>query len=139
MAITKQRILLGVSISRGYYKPKTNLEKKWIIDAILLIFERVPIYVPRKVHQALKEEGISVSVNTVSRYRKELKLEPILAVKVQNLSIPNQQHKKYSYKLRSIEIFRANQVWSAGIIYIRVVGTNVYLIGIIDWYSKTVL
>ncbi|MCX5773577.1 MAG: integrase core domain-containing protein, partial [Fusobacteria bacterium] len=103
LAVTKQCNLLGVS-SKVCYKPKTNFEKKWIIDTILLIFERVPIYEARKVHQALKEKGISVSVNAVSKYRKELKLEPILAVKVLNLSIPNQQHKKYSYKLRGTEM-----------------------------------
>ncbi|MCX5773036.1 MAG: IS3 family transposase [Fusobacteria bacterium] len=96
-------------------------------------------YGARKVHQALQEEGYSISVNTISKYRKELKLEPILAVKAPNLSQPNAAHKKYSYKLRGIEISHINQVWSTDITYIKVDGANVYLAAIIYWYSKAIL
>ena len=54
-------------------------------------------------------------------------------------SIPDKQHKKYSYKLRGIDIVRANQVWSTDITYIKINGGMVYLAAIIDWYSKAVL
>ena len=85
-----------------------------------------------------------VSLNTVSKYRKEMNLKAILAVKPINTTIPNKQEKRsfeqtWSYKLRGLEIIRANQVSSTDITYIKINGGMVYLAAIIDWYSKAVL
>jgi len=82
---------------------------------------------------------VTVSLNTVFKYRKELDLKPILAVKPINTTIPIKEHKKHSYKLRGMSIIRANQVWSTDITYIKINGGMVYLAAIIDWYSKAVL
>jgi putative transposase len=49
------------------------------------------------------------------------------------------QHLKYSYKLRGLDINRANQVWSTDITYIKINGGMVYMAAVIDWYSKAVL
>ena len=76
----------------------------------------------------------------MSAYRKELGLKAILAVREPySLTQPNIQHPKFSYKLRGIDIVRANQVWSTDITYIKIAGGMVYLAAIIDWYSKAVL
>lgn len=56
-----------------------------------------------------------------------------------NLSKPTQGHKIYPYLLRDIEINRINQVWSTDITYIRMKHGFVYLVAIIDWYSRYVL
>ena len=63
----------------------------------------------------------------------------VLAVKQVSLTQPNKQHKKYSYKLRGLDISRANQVWSTDITYIKINGGMVYLAAVIDWHSKAVL
>jgi putative transposase len=55
------------------------------------------------------------------------------------LSLPGRQHKRYPYLLRGIAIERPNQVWSADITYIRLAHGFVYLVAIMDWYSRTVL
>ena len=55
------------------------------------------------------------------------------------LTQPNIAHPKYSYKLRGLDIVRANQVWSTDITYIKIAGGMVYLAAVIDWYSKAVL
>ncbi|CAC9450865.1 Mobile element protein [uncultured Gammaproteobacteria bacterium] len=47
-------------------------------------------------------------------------------------------HKKYSYKLRRLDISHANHVWSTDITYITISGGTVYMVAIIDWHSKTV-
>jgi putative transposase len=91
------------------------------------------------VHQQLLEDGYNVCLNTVASYRQELGLKAILAVKPVNTTIPVKEHKKYSYKLRGINITRSNQVWSTDITYIKIKGGMVYLAAIIDWYSKAVL
>ena len=54
-------------------------------------------------------------------------------------SMSDDQHPKHSYKLKELEINRANQVWSTDITYIKINGGMVYLSAVIDWYSKAVL
>ena len=74
-----------------------------------------------------------------SSYKKELSLRAILAVRAPNTSWADIQHPKHSYKLRGLDIVRANQVWSTDITYIKIKGGTVYMAAIIDWYSKAVL
>jgi len=83
------------------------------------VFEQIPIYGEKKVHKQLLEDGVKVSLNTVARNRQELGLQAVLAVK-QVTTIPIKEHKKYSYKLRGLNISHANHVWSADITYIKI-------------------
>jgi putative transposase len=80
-----------------------------------------------------------VSLNTVSKYRRELGLRAVLAVRPISTTMADKQHLKYDYKLKDIEIERANQVWSTDITYIKINGGMVYLAAVIDWHSKAVL
>jgi len=56
-----------------------------------------------------------------------------------NTSRPHPQHKVYPYLLRGVNVVRPNQVWSTDITYIRLVRGFVYLVAVIDWYSRKVL
>jgi len=131
--------LLGLNRSSLYYQKKENVKQTQIKERITAIFEKVPIYGAAKVHQQLVQDGIKVSRNTVASYRKEMKLHAVLAVKQVNTTLPIKSHKKHSYKLRGLDINKANQVWSTDITYIKVKGGMVYLAAIIDWHSKAVL
>ncbi len=139
ISVSTQCKLIKLNPSSLYYKPIENKHKISLKDKINDIYEQIPIYGALKVHQQLLEDGYNISLNTVYKYRQEMGLKPILAVKPINLSIPDKQHKKYSYKLRGIDIVKANQVWSTDITYIKINGGMVYLAAIIDWYSKAVL
>jgi len=139
ISLSKQTKLLGISRSHFYYDPVVNEQKDAIKQHIQKIFKEIPIYGERKVHQQLLEDGYNVSLNSVSRYRKEMGLKAVLAVRPINTTIANTAHPKHSYKLKDIEITRANQVWSTDITYIKINGGMVYLAAIIDWYSKAVL
>jgi putative transposase len=139
ISIARQCELIKLSRSSFYYEEKVNDKKENIVKHINDIFAEIPIYGALKVHQQLLEKGVSVSLNTVFKYRKELDLKPILAVKPINTTIPIKEHKKHSYKLRGMSIMRANQVWSTDITYIKINGGMAYLAAIIDWYSKAVL
>ena len=139
VSIAKQCELLGLNRSSLYYTPIANSKKEDILSKISDVFEQYPIYGGLKVHQQLLEEGVFVSPNTVFKYRKELGLQAVLAVKPIHTTQPNKEHKKYSYKLRGLDITHANQVWSTDITYIKINGGMVYMAAIIDWYSKTVL
>ena len=81
ISLSQQCILLGISISTFYYEPVVNEKKIAIKKEIEKIYEEIPIYGEKKVHQQLLENGFSVSLNSVSKYRKELGLRAILAVK----------------------------------------------------------
>ena len=140
ISIVKQCELLNLSRSNIYYAPVINEHKLAIKEEIKSIFEEIPIYGAKKVHCQLLENGFNVSLNTVETYRKELGLRAILAVREPLcLTQPNIAHPKYSYKLRGLDIVRANQVWSTDITYIKIAGGMVYLAAVIDWYSKAVL
>ena len=56
-----------------------------------------------------------------------------------NTSRPHPQHKVYPYLLRGVNVIRPNQVWSTDITYIRLARGFVYLVAVIDWYSRKVL
>ena len=116
-----------------------NKKKQYIKAEIGKFFEETPIYGAKKVHQQLLENGVDVCLNNVATYRKELGLKAVLAVKQVSLTQPNKAHKKYSYKLRGLDISHANQVWSTDITYIKIKGGMVYLAAVIDWHSKAVL
>ena len=139
ISVVKQCDMIGLNRNNTYYKPIVNQYKIDIKNHILKVYEEIPCYGYLKVHQQLLEDGFVVSPNTVMKYRKELGLKPLLAVKSPNTSKGNKQHPIYSYKLKGLDITRANQVWSTDITYIRINGGMVYLAAIIDWYSKAVL
>ena len=139
ISITKQCQLIGLNRTSLYYTPSLNSTKEDILLKISNVFEEYPIYGGLKVHQQLLQEGVFVSPNTVFKYRQELGLKAILAVNSINTTQPIKEHKKYSYKLRGIDITHANQVWSTDITYIKINGGMVYMAAIIDWYSKAIL
>ncbi len=140
ISVVKQCELLQISRSNIYYAPVVNKHKIAIKEEIKAIFEEIPIYGAKKVHCQLLENGFNVCLNTVEAYRKELGLRAILAVREPiSLTQPNIAHPKHSYKLRGLDIVRANQVWSTDITYIKIAGGMVYLAAVIDWYSKAVL
>jgi len=140
ISVVKQCEMMNLNRSNIYYAPVVNEKKIAVKEEILNIFEEIPIYGAKKVHRQLLENGFNVSLNTVVSYRQELGLRAVLAVREPlSLTKANIQHPKYSYKLRGLDIVRANQVWSTDITYIKIGGGMVYLAAVIDWYSKTVL
>jgi putative transposase len=139
LSLTQQCALLGLNRSSYYYQNKENQTKREIKAHINQVFEDIPIYGAAKVHQQLLEDGFKVSLNTVASYRQQMGLKAVLAVRQVNTTVPIKEHKKYDYKLRGLDISRANQVWSTDITYIKTKGGMVYLAAIIDWHSKAVL
>ena len=139
ISVVKQCKLLGYNRSNLFYIPMINPVKQSIKNEIVKIFEDIPCYGYIKVQKELSERGHSVCINTVRQYRKQLGLRAILAVRPPNTSWANKQHPKHSYKIRGLDIVRANQVWSTDITYIKIKGGMVYMAAIIDWYSKAIL
>lgn len=129
--------LLDISRSAYYYKPLPGQDEKdiEILQEILSVLEDQPFYGYRKVAIALKHLG--VTRKKIRRIMKKAGLRAIYPGK--RLSIPNKYHKKYPYLLKGMDIWLPNQVWATDITYIRLRGGYVYLVAIIDLYSRKIL
>lgn len=140
-ALSRQHELLGISRSYHYYTPVVNTQKEAIKQRIKEISEDefMCIYGEEKVYRQLLDEGYRVSLNTVSKYRKELGIKAVLAVKPISTTVADDQHPKYPYLLKGIDIDKPNKVWSTDITYIKIHGGTVYLAAAIDWYSRAIL
>jgi putative transposase len=100
-------------------------------------YTRHPFYGSRKMVSFLKSNGYLVNRKRVQRLMRILGL--VAMVPSPNTSKKHPQHKIYPYLLRGVPVVRPNQVWSSDITYIRLTHGFVYLVVIIDWYSRKVL
>lgn len=100
-------------------------------------YTRHPFYGTRRMTAYLYGCGHVVNRKRVQRLMQTLGLAGMAPGP--NTSKPHPQHKIYPYLLRGVEIIRPNQVWSTDITYIRLPRGFVYLVAIIDWYSRRVL
>lgn len=82
-------------------------------------------------------EGQAISRPTVQRYMREMGIAGISPGP--NLSKRAAAHKLYPYLLRGLEISRPNQVWGIDITYIRLRGGWMYLVAVLDWFSRYVV
>lgn len=85
----------------------------------------------------LKGQGICINRKRVMRLYDLLGLEAIYPKP--NTSRPNKAHNIFPYLLRGMKVNRVNQVWSADITYIRLSSGFVYLVAILDWFSRYIL
>jgi putative transposase len=139
LSIRTQCELLGLPRSTRYYQAKPSdpedVRFKRLIDEQ---YTRRPFYGVRRMWVWLTLDCQErVNIKRVRRLMREMGLEAIY--QKPNLSRANAQHKKYPYLLKGLSITRANQVWSIDITYIRLTEGFVYLVAIIDWYSRYVL
>jgi putative transposase len=126
-----------VSRSTFYYRPKEEKEDPdvSILTAILAVMHKKPFYGYRKV--ARKLAAMEVTRRQVRRIMHIAGLRAIYPGK--QLSKPSKGFKKYPYLLRGKTIWLPNQVWASDITYLRLSGGYVYLVTIIDLYSRKIL
>jgi putative transposase len=96
-----------------------------------------PYYGSRRVRDWLEDSGHTVNRKRVQRLMRTMGLVAIYPKR--NLSLANQAHKIYPYLLRGLTIDRPNQVWATDITFIPMARGFVYLVAIMDWYSRRVL
>lgn len=101
------------------------------------IYTQNPFYGSRRIVKALKKREVIVNRKRVQRLMRLMGLAAM--VPGPHTSKPHPEHKIYPYLLRGVTVTRPNQVWSSDITYIRLAHGFVYLVAIIDWYSRKVL
>ena len=102
-----------------------------------VFYVKWPFYGSRRMTEQLRVDGPSINRKRVQRLIREIGLEAIYPKP--NLSKLHPLHKKYPYLLSNMVINRINQVWGCDITYIPLAKGHVYLVAIIDWYSRYVL
>lgn len=137
--IERQCEILGLTRSLWYYKPQTvDTDDMRLMNLMDEQFLKTPFYGVLRMTEWLKK--IHHEQVNPKRVRRLLRKMGLMAVYPKpNLSKPAPGHKIYPYLLRGLPITRANHVWSTDITYIRLSGGFVYLVAIIDWYSRYVL
>ena len=138
LSVRRQCELLGVPRGRFYYEPvAVNPEDLALMRLLDEQYTRMPFYGVRKMTAWLKTVGYDPDVK---RVRRLLRLMGLMAIyRKPNLSLNGTDHRRYPYLLRGVPILRRDQVWSTDITYIRLRGGFVYLVAIIDWFSRYVL
>ena len=133
-----QCAVAGLSRSSFYYQAveesQENLELMRLLDEQYL---RRPFFGVRRMNFWLGEQGYAVNPKRVRRLMRLMGLEAIYPKP--RLSDPAPGHRVYPYLLRGLDIVRPNQVWATDITYIRLHGGFVYLVAIMDWFSRYVL
>ena len=138
LSIRRQCELVGLNRSTFYYTPAEesdlNLHLMRLIDTY---YTKAPFYGYRKMAVRLGKRGYAVNHKRVARLMQNMGLQAVYPRP--RTSIPDQQHKKYPYLLRGLDITRPNQVWAADITYVPMPLGFMYLVAIMDWFSRFVV
>jgi putative transposase len=136
--VSTQCRLLRVARSTLYYRPvpvsADDLAVMRRMDELHLAW---PFYGSRRMAAVLRREGWAVNRKRAKRLMKVMAIEAIY--QKPNTSKGHPDHKVYPYLLRGLTIDRPNQVWCADITYIPMAKGFVYLVAVMDWFSRRVL
>ena len=138
ISVRRQCELLDLNRASYYYRPATesalNLELMRCIDEQYL---EMPFYGWPRMTAHLRRLGYQVNHKRVQRLMQVMGLQAIYPKPRTTVADPG--HRKYPYLLRNLEIVRPNQVWSTDITYVPLAQGFMYLVAIMDWYSRYVL
>ena len=137
-SLRRQCSLLGVNRSGLYYQPVCECADNLVLMRELdEQYTRTPFYGVLRMAAYLRSLGHKVNPKRVRRLLRTMGLEAVY--QKPNISKPNPEHTIYPYLLRGLAIDRCDQVWSTDITYVRLASGFVYLMAVIDWYSRYVL
>jgi putative transposase len=138
ISVRRQCQLLGVNRAGLYYQPGDergeNLHLMRLLDEQ---YTRCPFYGVLRMTAWLRQEGYPVNEKRVRRLLRQMGLMAVYPKP--HLSHPCAGGQRYPYLLTGVKIDRADHVWATDITYVRLWQGFVYLVAIMDWYSRYVL
>lgn len=138
ISVRRQCKLLGIHRSQLHYEPvpetDENLQYMRLIDEQYL---KTPFWGSRNMTTFLRQQGHAVNRKRTQRLMRKMGLEGLSPGPSTSRRHP--RHKVYPYLLRDVVIERPNQVWSSDITYIPLRRGYLYLVAVLDWYSRFVL
>ena len=129
--------LLELSRSTAYYQTvekildPEEIHLKRLIDELHM---KHPSMGTRVIRDQLQNQGYKISRKRVKRFMDEMGIAS--TAPQPNTSRPGKNHKIYPYLLTGLIIDRPNQVWATDITYIPMARGFLYLVVIMDWYSR---
>lgn len=137
LSLTNQAKLLGIARSTAYYIPRLSQEDDQLMKAIDEIYTSWPFYGSRRIRVELRRRGHDIGRDRIRSLMRRMGIKALFPGP--NTSKADLQHRKYPYLLRGLPICRTNQVWGTDITYIRMHHGFLYLVAIIDWFSRYVI
>jgi putative transposase len=138
LPVTAQCRLLKVARSTLYYRPvPVSVDDLAVMRRMDELHLAWPFYGSRRMAAALRREGWAVNRKRAKRLMRVMAIEALY--QKPNTSKGHPDHKVYPYLLRGLTIGRPNQVWCADITYIPMAKGFVYLVAVMDWFSRRVL
>src|SRR6266576_3586393 len=133
LSVQQQCELLGVTRSTYYHRPRPeSAENLRLLRRLDELYMDCPFFGSRRMAVTLE-----VNRKRIQRLMRILGIEALYPKP--NLSRPAPGHEIYPYLLRGVSIERPNQVWSTDITYIPMHGGFLYLVAVMDWFSRFVL
>jgi putative transposase len=137
-AIKTQAELLGLNRTGLYYRAvPPSAEEVALKHRIDELYTESPFYGSRRILACLRREGHLLNRKQVQRHMREMGIEGIAPKPNLSLSSPGQP--VFPYLLKGLAITKPNMVWGIDITYIRLLTSWMYLVAIIDWYSRYVV
>lgn len=138
VTLSRQCELLSIGRTSIYYESGCSQKNIELMHRMDELYTEDPTRGTRRLSNGLRKRfGLHAGRGKVRRLMDWMGIGAIYPKR--RLSSANKQHKKYPYLLRNVAITRVNQVWSTDITYVRLKGGYVYLVAVIDWYSRYVL
>lgn len=129
---------MGLARSSYYYQAGGEGEyNERLMRLIDEQYTRTPFYGVRRMTAWLRRRGEGVNTKRVRRLMRLMGLEAIYPKR--RLSLSGGAQRRYPYLLGGVEVERSDQVWGADITYIRMRGGFVYVVAILDWFSRYVV
>ena len=138
LSLVRQAKALKISRGSVYYQPRpVSPEDLAIMRRIDELHLERPFAGSRMLRDFLNREGVSIGRRHVATLMKRMGIAAIY--RRPNTSKPAPGHKIYPYLLRGMKVDRPNQVWATDITYIPMARGFVYLVAVIDWFTRRVL
>jgi len=138
MSVRRQCEVLSLKRSSLYYERRgLSEEDQAILNDMDRIYLDFPYYGSRRLSRELKRRGYAVGRQKARSLMRILGVEAIYPRK--RLSIPDKEHQIYPYLLRDVTIDRPDVAWATDITYIRLKHGFVYLVAVIDLYSRYIV
>ncbi len=139
LSVRRQCDLVGLNRSVYYHKPKARMieRRDEMIALLLKVHEDHPYFGRPRLRVMLLKAGFKVSSYQVKKMMQEENIRALIPFR--KLTRSKKEHKKYPYLLKGLKIRRPNQVWATDITYLKLGEGYVYLMAIIDLFSRKIL
>ena len=137
-SVRQQCKLLNIARSGLYYEPVSESALNLgLLEKLVEQYLKTPYYGSPKFLWWLRAQGYAINIKRVKRLMRVLGITAIY--QKPNTSLKDKQHQIYPYLLKNLEINTPNQVWCSDITYLRMKGGFMYLVVVMDWYSRYVI